>query len=642
MLVELSNFDKTLDSLFIAPVLAVDVETTGFNAYGEDRLFSLVIADQFDAYYFNFNTGPNIEDRFILNDTHKQKLRAIFEDPYKTFYMHNAKFDWAFLEREGFTILGKVHCTLAVARILENHHLSYTLDACVKRIGLEKSSAVEDYIKKNRLWEWVSIPGKKTRTKRKFFGRVPLNTISAYAITDGKVTFALGQFQGANLRPQERQVFDNEVEFTKVAYGIEKTGIKIDKAYCLKAAEFERQRCREYAESFERHTALPFSDSPKVLGNAFRGVLKTLLKTEKGATSFNDDSLQTLKNDQTHWPIADLVLKHRDAYKKLNSYYQNFLYFADSEDVVHPNIRQSGTATGRVSIVDPALQTVNKEEDKQAEFSVRRSFIPRDGFFFVEMDYKAMEFRMLLDYAGEEKLASKIKQGLDPHQATADLVKIDRRSAKTISFGLLYGMGIKKLAHSLNISEDKARDLRQKYFSALPRVEAFIRNVTSTTKQRGFVFNWLGRRSYFPDTTFAYKAVNYLIQGGGADIVKKAMNEMGRFLNTKQSRMVLQIHDAVLFEISFNELDVIPTLKSIMENAYAPRKCLPMEVSVEYSLHSWGDLTHYGEESRDLIQREGLKRSQNLSPNLGSEGTASSDTRNTGYISVCQGLLCGA
>ncbi len=634
-------FPAVVQDLSLVNTYALDCETTGINPFQGDRLFAIVICTGTISYYFNFQEYPDLDPSLVLDASHLHKLKRVLEDPSKTFYCHNAKFDMAFLEKEGIELQGKIHCTMAVARILHNNHLSYTLKACVERIGLEKSEAVEEYIRKHRLWEWQEIPGKKTRFKRKFFGRVSFNAMSSYSHTDGKVTFALGQFQRTSIREDETRVYDNETRFTQVAYGIEKTGIRIDPIYCEKAAAHEQARAEEAVKTFEKLTQTKFLDSAKLFTKAFSAVAQSLPKTDKGNTSFDDEALKSLREDPAHWPIAEAILCHRDASKKLNSYYRNFLHFADSEGIVHPNIRQSGTATGRVSIVDPALQTVNKEEDKKAEYSVRKSFIPRDGYFFVEMDYKAMEFRMLIDYAGEGSLAKKILAGLDPHQATADLVRIDRRSAKTISFGLLYGMGVTKLGESLGITTEQARHLKNKYFSALPKVEYFISNVTRTAKERGFVFNWLGRRSYFPDPTFAYKAVNYLIQGGAADAVKAAMNRMHEFLQKKKSRMVLQIHDAVLFEISFSEIDIIPTLKRFMEEAYPPRKCLPMEVSVEYSLHSWGELTKYGEEARDHIQREGFKRSEVHAQYLGGKNSTSGDSGNTRYLGLHQGILCG-
>lgn len=626
MLVSRQNYENIIDLLGRETVLAIDTETTGVALYGgEDRLFSIAIASKLETFYFNYHPYQDALDSHLESFGPMRKLTS---DPQKIWFLHNAKFDMGFLEKENLPLIGKVYCTWTGSRILYNEHMTYSLSECAKRIGLEKSDAVEEFISKHKLYEWHKIPGKQKRDKKKFFLKVPLPIISDYAEKDARVTYELGFHVLNSISSPEQEVLENEATFTRTAYNIEKTGIKIDRPYVERAQEFERMRCHDATLKFKDLTSLEFSDGRKVLGNVFGGVLDRLPKTIKGSPSFDDTALRTISPTfEKEKKIAETILEHREHFKKLNSYYLNFLHFADSNDILHPNIRQAGTATGRISIVDPALQTVNKEEDKTQEYSVRKSFIPREGYLFLEMDYKAMEFRMLLDYAGEERLARQIEKGLDPHQATANLVKIDRRSAKTISFGLLYGMGVGKLAHSLGVDLDKAKQLKRTYFSALPNVKNLIERVQMTAKQRKYIFNWLGRKSYFPNPDFAYKAVNYLIQGGSADTVKVAMNKMAEFLSDKKTRMVLQIHDAVLFELHHSELDLIPTLKTIMEQAYPPRKCLSMEVSVEYSLTSWGDLKPYGPEARDEIERACAQGSIRDQGSLGVQDSANVDSR---------------
>lgn len=641
------NLDDVLSTLSAKPRISLDTETTGTRFDRGDRLFSIVISDGEHEYYFNFGDYPGVSA--LPRESTRHKLRTFLKDFQGTLYLHNAKYDLWALHMEEIPPPKNVHCTLAVARLQYNEHLKYSLGDCAERIGYQKSDAVEEYVKKHKLWEWEVIPGKKTRVKRKFFGRVPFELISTYAATDARITFHLGTHQESFFTELAKNpnilnpmlVLENEKKFTLTCFEIEKAGVLIDRGYCERTIEFELKGYAASSRQFEELTGVEFVDSYKSIERAFSkfGIRAPL--TDKGNPSFTDGFIERLNH-----PAAKCIQAIRGASKKINSYYRNFLYWADQGGVLHPNIRQSGTATGRVSVVDPALQTIPKKEESADEsVQVRKAFIPRKDFLFVEMDYKAMEFRMLVDYAGEKDLARKIMAGHDPHEATAKLVGVDRRTAKTISFGLLYGMGVQKLADSLGVSFPEAQSLKAKYFDALPKVRQFIYNVTKTAKQRGYIRNWLGRRSYFKDPNFAYKAVNYLIQGGGADIVKLAMNQIQDFLvqGGYKTRMVLQVHDAILFEVHESELFLLPDLKRIMEQAY-PAKLLPMEVSLEYSYTSWGDLvggTPVGK-TGDKTQGESAQGSGDSPEHLGNENTASVYTGNSRHTGVYSGEVCGA
>lgn len=642
----LSVYD-ILSALSARPRISLDTETTGLRFDRGDRLFSIVISDGENEYYLNFGEYPEVTP-MPRADT-MEKIGRFLSNYKGTVYLHNAKFDLWALHMEGISPPKNVHCTQAVARLEYNEHMKYGLSECAERIGFSKSDAVEEYIKKHKLWEWEVIPGKKTRVKRKFFGRVPFELISSYAATDARVTFHLGASQESFFAELAKNpnilnpmlVLENEKKFTLTCFEIEKAGVLIDRGYCERTIEFESKGYEASARQFKELTGVEFVDSYKSIERAFSqfGIRAPL--TDKGNPSYTDGFI-----DKLNHPAAKCIQAIRGASKKINSYYRNFLYWSDEGGVLHPNIRQSGTATGRVSVVDPALQTIPKKEESADEaVQVRKVFVPRENFLFVEMDYKAMEFRMLVDYANEKELATRIMAGHDPHEATAKLVGVDRRTAKTISFGLLYGMGVQKLADSLGVSFTEAQSLKAKYFEALPRVQRFIYDVTRVAKQRGYIRNWLGRRSYFKDVNFAYKAVNYLIQGGGADIVKVAMNQIQDYLvqGGFKTRMVLQVHDAILFELHKSELEIIPELKRIMEQAY-PAKILPMEVSLEYSYSSWGDLIGgfpVGE-AGDTSQDKSAQGLGDFAKHMGDEDTASMHTGNSRHTSMYSGEICGA
>jgi DNA polymerase-1 len=258
-------------------------------------------------------------------------------------------------------------------------------------------------------------------------------------------------------------------------------------------------------------------------------------------------------------------------------------------------MRQAGTDTGRFSYSDPNLQNVPKEES--GTWRVRRAFRPTaPEWCLVMIDYAQMEYRLMLDYAGQMDVIRKIlEEGLDVHQATSTSMDVDRTSAKTLNFMLLYGGGTAKLAAALGISIEKAGQLKHRYFKRLEKIRAFSRNIINKAEGRHFVFNWAGRVCHFPEVQtkkgpdrLAFRAPNHVIQGGCADVVKRAMVRCHEFLRAYSSRMLLQVHDEIVFEVHRSELDIVPELRKIMETAY-PHRHLPLTCDVEHSWTSWGD-----------------------------------------------------
>lgn len=599
MIVRREDFTRIVDHLCLTGERSVDTETTGLRAYHDDRLFSVIIADDEKAYYFNFQEYPELGEDWVLPRDRLTTLAWVFSNPNSLWYMTNAKFDLSMLAKEGIHVSGPVHCTEALGRVERNDEMKYSLDACAKRIGLEKSDAVDGYITKHHLWEWENVLGKKKRNKKKFFNRVPFNVIVPYGEQDAKVTRLLALHQRkvfheidnstAEGLPKISQVVENEKKFTKTCFAIEQRGIRLDTVYCESAIVYETTRYTEYAAQFQELTGVEFQDSNAVLEDAFKKAGESIPLTEKGNPSFTDEVLVGYNS-----PLAKSIQGYRDAYKKANTYYRNFLYFKDGQGIVHALIRQGGAKHGRVSVVDPPLQTLADEEEQDVPFKIRRCFIPREGCLFVMIDYDQMEYKMLLDYSGQMDLIREVLNGMDVHEATAKVIRemlkiaFTRSPAKTLNFGLLYGMGLEALAAALRTTIENARQLKGSYFRALPFVQAFIRKVTKRAEANGYIFNWAGRRCYFKDLNFCYTAPNHLISGGCADVVKIAMNEIHELLKNYESKMVMQVHDEILFEMVPEELFLVPKLKEIMEGVY-PFKHLRLTCSVEHSYTSWAD-----------------------------------------------------
>lgn len=599
VLVSNNNLSSVLDELTTG-TYAVDCETTGLRAYHGDQLFSLIIADNRASRYFNFLPYPNLHKDFVLPRAETLSLlKPFFDNPANIIFGHNIKFDMHMLAREGITLAGKVYDTEVNGRLLYNRHLSYSLSNLAAEIGLEKSTAVDEWIGKHKAYTWITQPGKAKKIKQPHFDRVPYEIITRYGEKDGEVTLALGKSQLERLEVEASRVpggkllelIETESRLTKVCFQMERTGIRVDLDYCREALAYERERADRAAAEFSDLAGTAFKDSNKVLADAFTRAGEEYPRTEKGNPSFTDDVLEGFTS-----PLAKLLQTYRDATKRANTYFSNFIYFADRDGFIHPNMRQAGTDTGRFSYSDPNLQNIPKEDN--SPYPARRAFIPRPGYMFAMLDYSQQEFRLMLDYAGEMGVIDRIlNEGLDVHQATADSMTVSRQYAKVLNFMLMYGGGAGKLAAALGVPLDEAAGLKNKYFEDLPAVSAFIRRVQDKVNRCGEIFNWAGRMYRFPPLPnprtgrldrYAYKAPNHLIQGGCADVMKIALVRAADLLSGTSSHPLLTVHDEILAEVKIGEEHVIGELLAMMESVY-PYKRLPMTAAVDFSLQSWAD-----------------------------------------------------
>lgn len=581
MIVSQAAFPEVINFLEKQPFLGFDVETTGLK--WSDRLFSLAIAcDDGQTFYFNFHDYGDILDfKQWLNPEWLSEFKRIFKN--KLLFAHNAKFDMQMLHKEGIDFSTcTIHDTEALARVDKNNHMKYSLAACAERIGMAKIDEVEKYISDNKCYTWETFPGKKIKIKNKDFTKVPLDLIAKYAEMDALVTLRLGQHQlrqveKINQRPEYPKitaVVENERALTHVCHKMEVKGIKIDRQYVQDSIKKEQESIKQCVLEIEQITGKPYKNGPKFLAE---NIKDNDSLTATGRPRFDKDAMAKIDN-----PLAKKILELRHHEKLLGTYYESFIYYADQDDILRANIRQGGTETGRFSYANPNLQNLPKEATE--ETNVRKSFIPRDGHFFVEIDYEQMEYRLMLDYAGEKEIIRQVMEGEDLHEATGRAVGISRQRAKTLNFALLYGAGVDKLAGMLGVSTEEAGDLRNVYFSRLPKVQQFINDVRVRGKQRMFVWNWMGRRLHISSPEYSYLLPNHIIQGGCADVVKKAMTSLNRI-------PLLQVHDALLYEFKIGTpVDVITAIKTIMENAYIPRNGMQLTASVSHSFKSYGEM----------------------------------------------------
>jgi DNA polymerase-1 len=480
---------------------------------------------------------------------------------------------------------------MIMSHIEYNKHFSYSLDNCLKRISLAKNDEVMLYIKDHKCYTTYHVEGKKTKEKDLHFDRVPFAIMSKYGFDDVELTLQLYEHQFKYFFSEQgldqKDLVCNNIQLVKAVYAMEREGIKVNLDYCKAGQEHALSKVNESIKCLDELTGKQFINGPKWLKEALGEQGIELEVSEKGNPILNKNKLKSIPN-----AVAFHVMEMRDMEKEA-TFYSTFPRFADQNGIVHPNYRLTGTDTGRFSCSDPNLQQVPKEAKASSDqpYTVRGAFEAGKDFIFVSIDYDQMEYRIMADYAGEMGMIEAIKGGLDPHTYVANMMGVDRTLAKTLNFGLLYGMGIGKLALALGTDDTNAKSLKQRYYSELPNVLRLTRQIQDVAIGRGYVKNGYGRRYYLDDPKWAYKMPNYLIQGTGADVVRHAIPRLDYQLEGMKSKMLLQIHDEFIFKIHTREVHVIPELKRIMEDEYKPMNGMNLTCGVDWSPTTWDTRT---------------------------------------------------
>lgn len=587
VVVTIENFARVISELNEAKDFAIDVETTGLFAYVNDRLFSFSIFDGTTAYYFNFNDIPDntgMRAPVILPRRLIKELKFL-DKKERELVAHNAKFEMHFLGREGLEFAtSPIYCTNVAARLVNNQLTSYKLEALGALIGYPKDATVKEYIKKHKLYRKDKYGENIDR-----YDLVPFEIIGRYCCHDSFIAYKLKDYTKKRIEEISKEqeavgvasiynVLATEQKVTRVLYKMEKHGVLVDTDYAKKAFLHYCDKYTAAAEEIYRLSGVTFQDAPTVLKEIYTKLGVVAKKTAKGRDSFSKDNLPPHE-------ITEHILEYRRAYKMAHTYYENFLDLVDRNNKIHTNFRQSGTNTGRLSCSAPNLQNVPKRGEDLEEYKARGCIIPEAGTFFYMPDFDQMEYRKLLDTAEEMSVIDKVLGGLDVHTATAQDMGVDRFAAKTLNFMLLYGGGAEKLANALGISVAEGKRKKALYFKTLSNVSNLVRALIDTVEKRKWITNWYGRKLMIPPQG-SYAIANHYIQGGCADIVKIAMVKLDEFLEGKKSKMLLQVHDEILFQIDNSEAHILPELNKLMREAY-PAKYLPLTCGSDYSISNW-------------------------------------------------------
>lgn len=413
----------------------------------------------------------------------------------------------------------------------------------------------------------------------------------------------------AKERGVEKILYEIEFPLIPILAEMEHQGILIDRKFLEKFKKETKQKLGDLQDKIFKSAGREFNlNSPAQLGeileslNLFEGKIK---KTKTGKISTKESELVKLRGKS---PAIDLILEFRELNKLLNTYIDPILELSFKDEKIHTTLKQTGTVTGRLSSEEPNLQNIPIRSDFGAK--IRGAFVASPGFTFAAFDYSQIELRILAAASKDAKMVEAFRKGIDIHKFTAaninnipmDKVTDKMRSrAKTINFGIVYGMGVRQLAQSTGMNLAEAQKFYHEYFNDFPEIKKYIEHLKNETKKTGYAETMLGRKRFFDlesirgngflESQMERMAVNAVIQGTDADIVKLAMVAVHKKLDSAKIRPILQIHDELLYEVADDMIkEAVPRIRRIMEGVY--ELAVPLSVDVKIG-KSWGSLKIY-------------------------------------------------
>ncbi|MGM3181757.1 DNA polymerase I [Dickeya oryzae] len=570
-----------------AGLFSFDTETDGLDTLTANLVgISLAIKPGEAAYLplgHDYLDAPTQLDR----DTVLARLKPLLENEAIGKIGQNLKFDKGVMARYGIDLRGIVFDTM-----LE----SYVLDSVAGRHDMDSLS--ERYLQhKTITFEEIAGKGKNQLT----FNQIPLEQAAVYAAEDADVTLRLHETLWAKLEPQQDlcKVFKNiDMPLVPVLSRMERTGVLIDTTILAEHSQELTQRLAELEVQAHELAGEAFNlASPKQLGAILyeKMQLPVIKKTPKGAPSTNEEVLAELALDH---PLPKLILEHRELAKLKSTYTDKLPQMINPlTKRVHTSYHQAVTATGRLSSSDPNLQNipVRNEEGRR----IRQAFIAPQGYQILAADYSQIELRIMAHLSRDAGLLKAFSEGLDIHRATAaevfglplDKVTTEqRRSAKAINFGLIYGMSAFGLSRQLGIARNEAQKYMNLYFERYPGVQEYMERTRQQAAEQGYVSTLDGRRLYLPDihsrNAMSRKAaeraaINAPMQGTAADIIKKAMIAIDDWLQQEKplATMLMQVHDELVFEVHHSVLDeVSANIRNLMEG------CMQLDVPLQVDI----------------------------------------------------------
>ena len=533
------------------------------------------------AFYIPVNVEDALDQKRV-----SELLKPLFENDKMRKIAHNYKFDLLVLKRAGFTLKGPVFDTMVAAYLLDTSQ-RLKMDTLAKQYLNYEPIPIDELIGKGR--------------SKKTMADIPYSEITNYACEDADITFQLFEILSKKLEEDQLLEISGDVDFPliHVLADIELNGVKIDSGMLEQFSKELTEDLIALEKQIFDITEEEFNlNSPQQLGQILFEKMKLPAgkKTKTGQYSTSEDVLSKLAGE---YEVPSLILDYRSLSKLRSTYVDALPKLVNPESGrIHTDFNQTVTATGRLSSSNPNLQNIPIRTARGRE--IRKAFVPADGYKMLAADYSQVELRVIASISGDEQMIEAFRNGEDIHARTAkeifglksigDVEPSHRRKAKEVNFGIPYGVSAYGLASRLGISNTDGKEMIDQYFERFPGIKTYIEETVAFAKENGYVSTLLGRRRYIPDINsgnwnirgFAERtAINMPIQGTAADIIKLAMIHIHDFLQNEnlKSRMLLQVHDELIFEIHESESKEVPIkIKELMETAF--ELAVPLDVEM--------------------------------------------------------------
>jgi len=604
---EIEDVEILEKELSSAKVFAFDIESTGLRFY-KDKIMGIgFCAKEGLAYYIPLLESRTLkqywgEEQGLVIDT----LSRIMSDPKPAKIAHNGKFDIKFIQH---------HWNIKVRNFaIDTMLLHYLLDENrphgLKGLAGFYFPEMKDYDLELR--DSLKVKDMDDET----FGNVPLEILGPYCAMDCETTYRLAKILIPELKkfPKlQKLFFDLYMPLSKVYTEAELLGVKIDVKYIHQITKESKAKIRRLQRKIFEVAGEEFNlNSPKQLIEILFTKLQfpILLKTASGNPSTAEAALKAIQGKRLkNKKIIDWILEYRGLNKMTSTYLEPMVNRADEHDRIHPSFLLHGTVTGRVSSKDPNIQNIPRDP------RIKGMFIPEEGYHFVEMDFSQAELRVMAYYSKDVVMTKQYEQGEDIHLSTAcfifklkpeEITKRQRKIAKLVNFGYLYGASAKKAHQSITekmqgdetgITQREAQLFRDRFFQQYAGIDRFIKKSRSLIKREKQIENCFGRIRRLPQIDSPYEekiaeamrqGLNALIQGTASDLTQIALIKIHKFLIPYKSRFLFTVHDAIVLEVHESELHLLPILKKIMEEKRKPFN-FPIEADIEQYKRRWGN-----------------------------------------------------
>ncbi len=568
-------FNRWLKLLTREKIFAFDTETTSLNAKSAE-LVGVSFAISGKSAYLPLAHDYDDAPQQLARDKVLDQLKPLLANPEYTVIGHNLKYDMEVLEKYQVTFQAKLVDTLLESYVINSVGSRHDMDTLALKYLQHQTITFED------------VAGKGV--KQKTFNEIDIETASSYAAEDAAITLALHQklYPLLEQDKQLKSVFDNlDMPLVAILMRMESHGVLLDCPMLEKQSEQLGKEIDALQQKAYKLAGQEFNlSSPKQLQEILFEQLKlpVLKKTPGGQASTAEAVLQELALD---FPLPAVILSYRSLSKLKSTYTDKLPQQIDPKSKrVHTSYNQAVTSTGRLSSNNPNLQNIpiRTEEGRK----IRKAFIAPESYRLIAADYSQIELRIIAHVSQDPGLLQAFNQGLDVHRATAaevfntpfeQVTNEQRRHAKSINFGLLYGMSAFGLSKNLNISKDQAQQYMDVYFQRYPNVHTYMQEIGEFAEKHGYVETLWGRRIYIPDIQSSNKmrkkaaeriAINAPMQGSAADIIKKAMICVDEWLQNSKlpAHMIMQVHDELVLEVENSAVETaMAELKRCMEAA---------------------------------------------------------------------------